>query len=83
MTSRNIVTTICPCIHAGTAPAYTGLLMRWAAASAADSVLVITKSVAAKPMSTRTTSFAPQPRNIRSIMPIEPTPSGVSPATCR
>ena len=57
--------------------------MRWAAASAAERVFVITKSVAAKPISTSTTSFAPQPRNIRSIIPIEPTPSGVSPATCR
>ena len=55
--------------------------MRCAAASAAESVFVITKSVAAKPISTRTTSLAPQPLNIRSIMPIDPTPSGVSPAT--
>ena len=57
--------------------------MRCAAASAAESVLVITKSVAAKPMSTSTTILFHQPWNRRSIMPIDPTPVGVSPATCR
>ena len=67
--------------HGGAFPAKIELLMRCAAASAAESVFVITKSVAAKPISTRTPIFPFQPLTSRSIIPIEPTPSGVWPAT--
>ena len=67
--------------HGGACSTKSELLMRCAAASAADSVFVITKSVAANPIRTRTPIFPFQPLTSRSIIPIEPTPSGVWPAT--
>jgi hypothetical protein len=57
--------------------------MRWAVASAADSVIVMVKSVAAKPRSTSTNSLPPHHGSTRSSMAIEPSPCGLSRATLR
>ncbi len=54
-----------------------------AVASAAESVIVIRKSVAAKPSRTRTKSFPCQNDKSRSSMAIEPSPCGDSSATRR
>ena len=54
-----------------------------AAASAADRVIVIMKSVAAKPSSTRTNSLPPHHGSSRSSIAIEPSPRKLSPATRR
>ena len=50
----------------------TGSRSACAVASAAESVMVIMKSVAAKPSRTRTSSFPPQRGNSRSSMAMEP-----------
>lgn len=54
-----------------------------AAASAADSVIVIMKSVAANPSSTRTNSFPAHHGRSRSSIAMEPSPCGDSLATRR
>ena len=54
-----------------------------AVASAADSVIVMMKSVATKPSSTRTKSLPRQHDSSRSSMAIEPSPCGLSAATRR
>ena len=60
-----------------------GFSTRWAVASAAESVMVMRKSVAAKPSSTSTNSLPPQNDSSRSSMAIEPSPCGLSCATRR
>ena len=55
----------------------------WAVASAADSVIVIRKSVAANPSSTRTKILPFQNDSNRSSIAIEPSPCGLSSATRR
>ena len=55
--------------------------MMWAVASAAESVIVITKSVATNPSSTRTKSLLFQRENNASSIAIEPSPFGLSVAT--
>ena len=78
--SRNSVTsTFCPCSQ----PGATGFWIRCAVASAADSVMVIMKSVAAKPSRTRTNSFPPHRGMSRSSIAMEPSPRWLSPATRR
>ena len=80
MASRNSVTaTFWPCIQAGA----NGFSIACAVASAAESVMVIMKSVAANPSSTRTSSFPPQRGSSRSSMAMDPSPRGLSPATRR
>ena len=54
-----------------------------AVASAADSVIVMMKSVAAKPSSTSTKSLPFQNDSSRSSIAIEPSPCGLSAATRR
>ena len=51
-----------------------GFSIRWTAASAAESVIVITKSVAAKPSRASTIVLPVQPCTRRSSMAIEPCP---------
>ena len=60
-----------------------GFSIRWAVASAADRVMVIMKSVAAKPSRASTNSLPFQNDNSRSSMAIEPSPCGLSAATRR
>jgi hypothetical protein len=55
--------------------------MKWDAASAADSVIVMMKSVEAKPSKTRTKAFPPHLGNKFSNIAIEPCPFGLTPAT--
>ena len=54
-----------------------------AVASAVDSVIVMRKSVTAKPSSTSTSSFDHQYDSSRSSMATEPSPCGLSRATRR
>ena len=72
-----MITSSCPPSHGSIA----GFSTRCADASAAESVIVITKSVAAKPSSTRTKSLPFQKLSSRSSMAIEPSPRGLSSAT--
>ena len=65
-----------------TLPTY-GFSTACALASAADSVMVMRKSVAAKPSSTRTNSLPFQNDSSRSSIAIEPSPRGLSRATRR
>ena len=60
-----------------------GFSTRWAVASAADSVMVIRKSVAAKPSSTSTNTLPAQRGSNRSSMAMEPSPRKLSLATQR
>ena len=60
-----------------------GFSVRCAVASAADSVIVMMKSVAAKPSSTRTKILPFQYVISRSSMAMEPSPFGLSAATRR
>ena len=60
-----------------------GFSIRWALASAADRVIVMRKSVAAKPSSARTNSLPFQNDSSRSSMAIDPSPCGLSTATRR
>ena len=55
----------------------------WAVASAVESVIVMRKSVTAKPSSTSTSSFDHQYDSSRSSMATEPSPCGLSRATRR
>ena len=55
----------------------------WAVASAADRVMVMMKSVAAKPSRTSTNSLPFQNDSSRSSIAIEPSPCGLSAATRR
>ena len=68
--------------RAGTAGTY-GFSTMCAVASAADSVIVMMKSVAAKPSRTRTKSLPFQNGSSRSSIAIEPSPCGLSSATRR
>ena len=68
-----------PCRKSGTF----GFSTTCALASAADSVIVIMKSVSAKPSSTRTKSLPFQKVSSRSSIEIEPCPCGLSSATRR
>ena len=65
------------CIQPGTR----GFSMRWAVASAADSVIVMTKLVAANPSRTRTTAFPFQRGNNDSSIRMLPCPCGLASAT--
>ena len=60
-----------------------GFWIRWTAASAVDSVLVMTKSVAANPSSTSTSTLPPHPWTSRASIPIDPWPACDRPATYR
>ena len=60
-----------------------GFWMACAAASAADKVIVIMKSVAANPSSTSTKSLPPHQGSRRSSIAIEPSPLKLSRATRR
>ena len=60
-----------------------GFSTMWAVASAADSVIVMMKSVAAKPEQHEDEQLALQQRSSRSSMAIEPSPCGLSRATRR
>jgi hypothetical protein len=73
------MTTSCPCSASGTC----GFSTRCAVASAADSVIVIRKSVAANPSSARTNSLPFQKDSSRSSIAIDPSPRGPSSATRR
>ena len=53
----------------------------WAAASAAERVMVMMKLVATKPIKTSTKSFPCHQGSSRSSMAIEPSPCGLSSAT--
>ena len=75
----SVIATSWPCSSAGTF----GFSTMCAVASAADSVIVIRKSVAAKPSSTRTNSLPFQNDSSRSSIAIEPSPCGLSSATRR
>ena len=78
-TSTSVTTICCPCSTLGTC----GFSTRWVEASAADRVMVIRKSVAAKPSRVRTNSLPFQNDSRRSSMAIEPSPCGLSSATRR
>ena len=85
-TSRTDVTPIAWRVFAassGTGSGQCGLVIRWTAASAPDSVLVMTKSVAANPSSTRTSSLPFHQDSNRSSIASEPWPCGLSRATRR
>ena len=60
-----------------------GFSTMWAVASAVESVIVMRKSVTAKPSSTSTSSFDHQYDSSRSSMATEPSPCGLSRATRR
>ncbi len=60
-----------------------GFSIRWALASAAERVIVMMKSVAAKPSSASTNSLPFQKLSSRSSIAIEPSPCGLSSATRR
>lgn len=60
-----------------------GFSTRWVEASAADRVMVMRKSVAAKPSRVRTNSLPFQKDSSRSSIAIEPSPCGLSSATRR
>ncbi len=60
-----------------------GFSIRWAVASAADRVMVMMKSVAAKPSRASTNSLPFQKVSSRSSIAIEPSPCGLSSATRR
>ncbi|GAA3029470.1 hypothetical protein GCM10020000_02630 [Streptomyces olivoverticillatus] len=77
--STRVIHMLPPCIHCGAK----GFSTACAEASAADKVMVIMKSVAAKPSSTRTNSFPAHQGSSRSSMAIEPSPCGLSFATRR
>ena len=77
--STSVTTNWCPCRKCG---AY-GFSSRCVDASAADRVIVIRKSVAAKPSSTRTRILPLHQDRMRSSMASEPSPCGLSPATRR
>ncbi|CAM5554568.1 hypothetical protein STANM309S_01392 [Streptomyces tanashiensis] len=60
-----------------------GFSTRWVEASAAERVMVMRKSVAAKPRSVRTKSLPFQKDSRRDSMAMEPSPRGLSSATRR
>ena len=74
-----MIATAWPARNAGTF----GFSTMCAVASAAERVIVIRKSVAAKPSSTRTNSLPFQNDSSRSSIAIEPSPCGDSSATRR
>ena len=74
-----VIATWCPCRSSGTL----GFSTMCAVASAADRVMVIRKSVAAKPSSTSTNSLPFQKDSSRSSIAIDPSPCGLSTATRR
>ena len=74
-----MIATWCPWTSAGTL----GFSTMWAVASAADRVMVIRKSVAAKPSRTSTNSLPFQKDSSRSSIAMEPSPCGLSTATRR
>ncbi len=78
-TSTSVIQVFSPCIQ----PGANGFSTTCAAASAADRVTVIMKSVAAKPSSTRTRIFPDHHGSSRSSMAIDPSPCGLSCATRR
>ena len=78
-TSPMVMASSWPCRTAGTC----GFSTTWAAASAAESVMVMMKSVQAKPRSTSTKSLPRQNGSSRSSMAIDPWPCGLSAATRR
>ena len=59
-----------------------GFSMMWAAASAAESVIVITKSVSAKPSRMRTNTFPRHLGSSSSSIAMLPWPWGLRCATC-
>ncbi|MEO5709294.1 MAG: hypothetical protein ABIQ59_05695 [Nocardioidaceae bacterium] len=77
--SPSVMATAWPASRSGTL----GFSMMCAVASAADRVIVIRRSVAAKPSSTRTNSLPFQNESSRSNIAIEPSPCGDSSATRR
>ena len=77
--STSVTATSWPCSAVPT----NGFSTTCAVASAADSVIVMRKSVAAKPSSTSTNSLPRQNGSSRSSMAIEPSPRGLSRATRR
>lgn len=79
VTRTRVIHTFSPCIQLGAK----GFSTTCAEASAADSVIVIMKSVAANPSSTSTKSFPAHQGSRRSSMAIEPSPCGLSLATLR
>jgi hypothetical protein len=64
-------------------PGTSGFSRTWAVASAAERVIVMMKSVATKPSSTRTKSLPCHQDSSRSSIAIEPSPCGLSAATRR
>lgn len=78
-TSTSVMSICLPC----SALARCGFSTRWVEASAAESVIVMRKSVAAKPSSVSTKSLPFQNDSSRSSMAIEPSPRGLSWATRR
>ena len=74
-----VIATSWPCRKSGA----NGFSMACALASAAESVMVIMKSVAAKPRSARTNSLPPHRGRSRSSIAMEPSPRGLSEATRR
>ncbi len=77
--STRVIHRFAPCSRGGA----NGFSTTCAEASAADSVMVMMKSVAANPSSTRTSSFPAHHGSSRSSMAIEPSPFGLSLATLR
>jgi hypothetical protein len=75
----SVMATSWPCRNSGA----NGFSMACALASAAESVMVIMKSVAAKPRSARTKSLPLHRGKRRSSMAMEPSPRGLSDATRR
>ena len=78
-TRKSATSTFCPCRKDGA----NGFSMACAAASAAERVMVMRKSVRAKPSRTRTKSLPHQNGKSRSSMAIDPWPCGLSRATRR
>lgn len=76
---RRVIQVFPPCIQCGAK----GFSTTCAEASAPDRVIVIRKSVAAKPSSTRTKIFPAHQGSSRSSIAIEPSPCGLSLATRR
>jgi hypothetical protein len=69
------------CLSAGACSWTNGFSMMCAVASAAESVMVMMKPVAAKPRRTRTKSFPFQRESKCSSIEMEPSPCGLASAT--
>ncbi len=77
--STRVMSTSWPCRNDGRY----GFSTAWAVASAADSVIVTRRSVAAKPSSTSTKTLPAHHGRIRSSIAVEPSPLELSRATRR